>query len=152
MRTFYLEIITPKSKIFSADIQQLTVPTMTGEITVLANHAPLITPLVMGEIRLLDNHNKQKLFSIGKGLLEVSKEKVVLLIESVLQGHEISLQKALAAKKRAVQLLKDPKLKGKQLLDTKTAFRRSLIDLKVARKQSGRRFQPQEQTLTNLSE
>jgi F-type H+-transporting ATPase subunit epsilon len=51
MHTFKLKILTPDTKLFEGEVESFTVPTQSGEITILKNHAPLITLISIGEIK-----------------------------------------------------------------------------------------------------
>ncbi len=51
MHTFKLKILTPDKKLFEGEVASFTVPTQSGEITILKNHAPLITLISIGEIK-----------------------------------------------------------------------------------------------------
>ena len=46
--TFKLKILTPDEKLFEGEVLSVTIPTMSGVITVLANHLPLISVLAIG--------------------------------------------------------------------------------------------------------
>ena len=45
------QIITPERVVFSDEINQVSLPTEDGEITVLPHHIPLVTILKPGELR-----------------------------------------------------------------------------------------------------
>ncbi|MEO0185932.1 MAG: F0F1 ATP synthase subunit epsilon, partial [candidate division WOR-3 bacterium] len=40
---FRLEIVTPERLVYSEDVDVLTVPTVQGEISILAKHVPLVS-------------------------------------------------------------------------------------------------------------
>ncbi len=136
---FLLEVISPVKKVFSGSVEKLTVPSTSGELTILSHHQPLFTSLEMGRVVFVDDQNKTHEFTIGKGLLEVEKEKVSLLIEDVRSLQEISEQEALRAKKRAEVILK-AKPKKEEMATAMSAFRRSLIDLRLSRKKKQRKI------------
>ena len=50
MSQLKLLIITQDKELLSTEVDQVTVPTTSGEITVLPNHAPLFTQLHTGEL------------------------------------------------------------------------------------------------------
>lgn len=52
MNKFKLKILTPDEKLFDGEVTQVVLPTKAGEITVLANHIPLISLLSIGEIKI----------------------------------------------------------------------------------------------------
>ena len=83
-KTFQLEILTPKQKIFEGEITSLIVPGALGYVGVLANHAPFITTLTPGEITYRDpSGGTTVLSSIGNGLLEVRHNHAILLADAI---------------------------------------------------------------------
>ena len=50
MATLKLEIITPEAKVFSEDVEMVTLPGVDGELGVYPMHVPLMTQIVPGEI------------------------------------------------------------------------------------------------------
>lgn len=77
-----LEILTPDKKVFSGEATSVTVPGTQGSFTVLNNHAPIISTLEAGEVKVKGNSG-QETFHINGGVIEVLKNKVVLLAENL---------------------------------------------------------------------
>ena len=76
-----LEIVTKQEKIFESDnTLQVTVSTIEGEITILPNHQNLVTILAIGEINIVTSVETKKIF-IDKGIIEVSDNKVSILVD-----------------------------------------------------------------------
>jgi F-type H+-transporting ATPase subunit epsilon len=48
MATFKFELVSPERILFSGDVVSVIVPSVEGEITVLAGHAPLVATLKAG--------------------------------------------------------------------------------------------------------
>ena len=46
----YLEIVSPEAKLFSGEIESLTVPGTSGSFQVLNNHAPIVSTLAAGQV------------------------------------------------------------------------------------------------------
>lgn len=130
---FLLEVVSTEGKLFAGRVKKLSVPAPEGEVTILSKHIPLVTNLTMGVLNFVDEKDKEHVYSIGKGLVQVNKEKTILLIENPLSAKKISEKKVLEAQKRAKEILKQ-KPKGEQLITAQNAFRRSLIDLKLIKK------------------
>jgi len=79
MHNLSLTISSVSTVLFSGDVVSVTLPGITGELTVLAQHEPLITVLKEGTITVRTKEGEER-FEIEKGILEVSgKEAVVLL-------------------------------------------------------------------------
>ena len=53
MATLKLEIVTPEEKIYSEDVEMVTLPGSEGELGVYPKHVPLLTTLVPGELRVV---------------------------------------------------------------------------------------------------
>jgi len=129
MSTFLLEIITPERIAFSDQVEMVSVPSSTGILGILPGHIPLFSRLVEGEIKITKK-NEDYFLAIGSGFLEVTHEKVNILVTSAYHADEINEQEVLTAKKRAEELL-TTKPTGEALLEAQSLFKRSTIALKV---------------------
>ena len=134
-------IISPEGKIYSAEVKSATVPSTTGQLTILSHHIPLFTPLKSGQIKIINLQGQKKTFALGKGLMEVSKDKVVLLIESPEYTQERAREKASQAQKEAQKI--KAKKPEKELITPKQEVRRSLIDLGKIKKKKRRPTSPE---------
>ncbi|MBP6977036.1 MAG: ATP synthase F1 subunit epsilon [Lentimicrobiaceae bacterium] len=76
-----VEIITPDKTIFSGEAILVQLPGIDGSFEVLKNHAPLITILKTGEIKIQGKDEKIQMFTINGGVVEVLKNKVLVLAE-----------------------------------------------------------------------
>jgi F-type H+-transporting ATPase subunit epsilon len=76
----YLEIITPDKKIFAGEVTSVIVPGTSGLFQVLNNHAPIISTLQSGEVKIKSAEG-EKTFDVNGGVIEVLKNKVVVLAE-----------------------------------------------------------------------
>lgn len=76
---FQLEIITPEQVFYKARISSLIAPQMEGYFGVLASHAPLIARSTGGKIIAREEGRPEKKFQIGPGIIEVHKNRVVVL-------------------------------------------------------------------------
>jgi len=61
----YLEIVSPEVKLFSGEVESLTVPGASGSFQVLNNHAPIVSTLTKGQVKI---QGKLKLDDANKGL------------------------------------------------------------------------------------
>lgn len=95
------EIVTPERTVLKEEILQVTVPTRQGEITVLANHIPLVASLQPGVIELVKNGGEKEVMSVSGGFIEVLKDKVVILADTAEMAEEIDVTRAEEAHKRA---------------------------------------------------
>lgn len=132
MSSFLLEIITPERIAFSDQVEMVVVPGASGQMGILPGHIAVFARLVEGEIKIVKK-GEDYFLAIGSGFIEVTKEKVVILVTSAYHADEINEQEVLSAQKRAQQILTE-KPTGAALLEAQALFRRSAIALKVLHK------------------
>jgi F-type H+-transporting ATPase subunit epsilon len=88
-----LEIVTPEKKVLDESVDSVTVPTVTGEIGVLPNHAPLISALKSGILTYTVKGSTDKLVVSG-GFVEVSTDQVSVLTDVAERADEIDAEAA----------------------------------------------------------
>jgi F-type H+-transporting ATPase subunit epsilon len=104
-----LQIITPEKKVFSEEVDQVSLMTQTGEITILPHHIPLVTVLQAGELRYKKNNQEFPLATSG-GFAEVRPgSEVIILADSADYAYDIDITKAEEAQNRARKLMKEEK-------------------------------------------
>ena len=90
----HLEIVSPEAKLFSGEIESLTVPGVSGSFQVLNNHAPIVSTLTAGKVKIQGNIILEKdqeslfkqegsttYFEIKSGVLEMKDNNVILLTD-----------------------------------------------------------------------
>ena len=78
-----LEILSPEQKLFSEEVESVTLPATLGEYTVLKRHAPLISSLNQGEIKYRLKNGDEQRVAIRNGFVDVLKNHVSVCIEEV---------------------------------------------------------------------
>ena len=81
-----IEIITPDRNIYSGEIRSVRVPGRKGSFQVLKDHAPIISTLDAGPVIMADNQGAEVQFEITGGVIEVRRNRIILLADSVTQG------------------------------------------------------------------
>ena len=132
---FLFEIITPEKIVYKDEIEEVIVPTTSGQITVLPNHASLLSLVESGEI-VIKKNNKEQYLAVAGGFLEVNNNTATLLADYAVRMEEIEVSKALEAQKRAARIMRDSeeKMSKKEFALAEAQFRRSILELKVASK------------------
>ena len=78
-----LALVTMQGVAYSGKASKITIPTTSGQITVLPKHTPLISEIASGVLTAHTDEGKKE-FTIGPGVLEVRRSGwVIALIESV---------------------------------------------------------------------
>ncbi|MFH1583103.1 MAG: F0F1 ATP synthase subunit epsilon [Candidatus Falkowbacteria bacterium] len=129
------EIVTPERVVLKEEIMQITVPTKTGEITVLPNHIPLVSSLMPGVVHIKKKGGQEEIMSISGGFLEVLKNKVVILADTAERAEELDLTQAEEAYKRAAEL-KEKARRGENVdfVEVNAAIERELARTKAIKR------------------
>ena len=104
MSTFLLEIYTPFGKYYDRYVDELIVQSDDFVLGILPNHAPLVSKVKVSKMFIIQNGDR-KCYAIGEGLLNISKDGVTLLLESIESKDDIDIDRAKDAKKRAEERL-----------------------------------------------
>ena len=104
--TLKLEIVTPESKIYSEDVEMVTLPGSEGEAGIYPNHVPLMTQVQAGEI-VVSREGNEEIVAIGEGFAEVTGEHVAILTDNAANSGDIDEAAAEQAKAKAAQRLQE---------------------------------------------
>ncbi|SET16372.1 F0F1 ATP synthase subunit epsilon [Anaerobranca gottschalkii] len=129
---FLFELVTPERKVMSEEVDMIMARAVDGDIGILANHAPLVTTIDISQL-LIKKDGKEQYVAIGGGILEVSKEKTVLLADTAEFPHEIDIKRAEEAKKRA-ELRLEQRSGEINVKRAEIALRKALTRIEVAEK------------------
>lgn len=134
--TYLIEVISPGEVKFKGPAVSATLPTLDGQISILANHAPLMAMISPGELVVI-TELKPFYFAIGEGLVKVSKNKAFILTDFAERPEEISLEEATRAKEELEEKLALKEKKADiDFEKLKTQLQLELAKLKVARRNS----------------
>lgn len=134
--TLRLEIVTPEARAYSDDVEMVVLPAVEGEMGVYPMHIPLITQLKPGEL-LVTKDGKQTALAVGEGFVEVTGDKVSVLVDMAIEASEIDEAAAEAAIQRAQARLKDEELGGGESALVQAAIAKSMAQLHVKRRRHG---------------
>lgn len=132
MATLKLEIVTPEAKIYSEDVEMVTLPGVQGEMGIYPMHIPLMTQVSAGEICARKN-GQDHFLAVGDGFAEITGERVAILTDMAIKADDIDEQKAEEARKRAEARLAE-KLSDEENATVQAALLNSLAQLKVKRR------------------
>ncbi len=80
-----LIILTPDKELFQGKITSVSVPAIGGRIQILKDHAPIVAALGQGEVRYELSKGEKRSFKIERGILEVLRNEVSLLVAGVVE-------------------------------------------------------------------
>jgi F-type H+-transporting ATPase subunit epsilon len=88
-----LEIVTPERRVLDTTVDLVTIPTSSGEVGILPNHAPLISGLKSGVLSYSIGAATEKMVISG-GFVEVGVNKVSVLTDIAENVGDINIEKA----------------------------------------------------------
>jgi F-type H+-transporting ATPase subunit epsilon len=77
-----LEIITPETSVFDGEVDTVILPGKNGQFQLLKDHAPMVSTLAKGEL-IYEVAGKKESMIVDGGVIEVSKNKVLVLAEAI---------------------------------------------------------------------
>ena len=124
-----LTIVTQEKELLKQDIDQLTAPTTSGEITVLPNHIPLFTQLQHGVLRF-KVEGKDTYVVITGGFMDVSPNNMItVLANSASFERDATLAKAEEARKKAKEAMQE-KIDTQAFVIAEAPLHKVLMELK----------------------
>lgn len=133
MNTVKVEVVTPERVVYSGEANIVIAKGKDGELGILANHIPMVTPLKIAPVQIKKN-GSEDVIAVSGGFMEVRKDKITILAETAELPDEIDVNRAQAAKERAERRMAES---GKEEMDFKRAqlsLQRALVRLQVANK------------------
>ncbi|MBK7704818.1 MAG: F0F1 ATP synthase subunit epsilon [Acidobacteria bacterium] len=88
-----LEIVTPEKKVLDATVDSVTIPTASGDVGIMTNHAPLISALRSGVLSYTKGGQSEKMVIAG-GFVEISNNKVSILADFAETTDDIDAENA----------------------------------------------------------
>lgn len=131
----HLSVVSPEREVVNVEVDELTAPGWDGEFGVLPNHAPFLALMSSGELSYRIGSEVHSI-AVGFGFVEVLADKVNVMIETAEKQGEIDLDRAVAARERAEELLSQ----GTSDIDfdkAQMALQRAISRVKVAKKAKG---------------
>ena len=87
-----LDIITPEKVVFQEEIDEVTVPTPNGQISILPHHINLVTKVVQGEL-IIKIKGNEELVALSGGFLEMNNNKITILSDYAIRADDIETEK-----------------------------------------------------------
>lgn len=106
--TYHLQIVTPDGKCFDGQAVRLTIPTIDGQVGILARHINYVTALGMGPAKVVTEEGERCAACIG-GMMAVTNGDVKVVATTFEWADEIDVDRAKASMARAEKMLENPK-------------------------------------------
>jgi F-type H+-transporting ATPase subunit epsilon len=106
--TVHVDVVSAEQSIYSGLVEFIAVPAEMGELGIYPRHAPLIARLKPGSVRMkVPDRVEEELVYVSGGILEVQPGVVTILSDTAIRGHDLDETKAMEAKQRAEEALKN---------------------------------------------
>jgi F-type H+-transporting ATPase subunit epsilon len=130
--TLKLEIVTPEGKIFSDDVELVTLPGIDGEMGIFPGHVPLMTQLAAGEV-IVRKGGQDSYLAVSDGFVEITGDHVAILADMAIRAENIEEVKAEEARRRAEARLAE-QLDSEEVATVEATITYSVAQLKVKRR------------------
>jgi F-type H+-transporting ATPase subunit epsilon len=107
MSNIFVDVVSAERSIFSGEAKFVALPGETGELGILYGHTPLITRIRPGSVRIEKADGDEEFVFVAGGYLEVQPDRVTVLADTAIRGHDLDEAKALEAKKRAEEAMQN---------------------------------------------
>ena len=131
--TLKLEIVTPEEKIYSEDVEMVTLPGSEGELGIYPNHVPLMAQVHTGEI-IVNRGGTEEVLAVGEGFVEVTGNQVAILTDNAANSADIDEAAAEEARRKAENRLKEGDISEEEAKILNQAILFSAAQIKVKRR------------------
>ena len=125
-----IRVIAPDRTVFDTQVEEVILPSSTGQLGILQNHAPLLTALDIGVMRVKIESKWVAIFVNG-GFAEVENDELIVLVNSAEKGS--SIDESVSQKElEAATLMVSQAVTNKEKLDATQAIRKAKARLQAA--------------------
>lgn len=116
--TLTVRVITPDKTVWDQDAQEVILPSGSGQLGILTDHAPLLTNLDIGVLRVRTEKDWKSIAVMG-GFAEVENNEVKVLVNGAELGESIDKETAKADLETAQNELQSANASGDRLAQIK---------------------------------
>ena len=131
--TYHLQIVTPDGQRYDGQAVRMIVPTIHGQVGILARHINYVTALGMGPAKLVTEDGERHAACIG-GMLAVTDGEVKVVATTFEWADEIDVERAKASLARAEKMLADPACDEQTKQYANARMKRAQVRLGIAGK------------------
>ena len=131
--TYHLQIVTPDGQCFDGQAVRLIVPTIHGQVGILARHINYVTALGMGQAKVVTEDGERWAACIG-GMMAVTNGDVKVVATTFEWADQIDVERAKASIARAEAMLADPNKDAHTVQYANARIKRARVRLSAAEK------------------
>ena len=104
--TIHVDVVSAERSIFEGQAEFVALPGEAGELGIYPQHTPLITRIKPGAVRIkVAGQAEEEFVFVAGGILEVQPNRVTVLADTAIRGHDLDEAKAEEAKRAAEEAL-----------------------------------------------
>ena len=126
-----VSLVTPTEDMVRGEVDQVTAPSVMGEVGILPDHLPLLADMHEGPVGLF-KQGQSELYAISGGFIEVNDNVVTILAETAEAARDIDSKRAQRALEDAETKLKNLDVQDAEYAEQELRARRARVRLHVA--------------------
>ncbi|WP_442595616.1 F0F1 ATP synthase subunit epsilon [Parapusillimonas sp. JC17] len=112
MANLHVDVVSAEESIFAGEAKFVTLPGESGELGILPGHTPLISRVRPGTLKVVLVDGSEVSIFVAGGILEIQPGTVTVLSDTAIRAEDLDEAKALEARKRAEEALRNTKDKA----------------------------------------
>jgi F-type H+-transporting ATPase subunit epsilon len=99
------ELAAPAGQVFDGEVEMVVLPSVAGEMGILAHHAPLVTQLSIGVLRIHTLDGQQLNYAVSEGFAKVQFNKCIVLADTAEESGTIDVERVQRSLEKATRRL-----------------------------------------------
>ncbi|MBE0446497.1 MAG: ATP synthase F1 subunit epsilon [Actinobacteria bacterium] len=132
-RKLFCEVVSPERIVYSGEADMVVAHGIEGELGIMPQHIPIVTPLEIGELRVKNDDGQVYIAACG-GYLEFRDDKLTVLADAAEVSSQIDVARAEAKRLEREKEVAEAKASGEKLLEAEISLRKALLRLRVAQR------------------
>ncbi|MBK8742820.1 MAG: F0F1 ATP synthase subunit epsilon [Betaproteobacteria bacterium] len=105
--TVHVDVVSAEQLLYSGEAEFVVAPGESGELGIYPRHTPLLTRLRPGSVRIQHDGGEEELIYVSGGMLEVQPDRITILSDTAIRGHDLDESRAAEALKAAEEAMKN---------------------------------------------
>lgn len=105
MAHFQVSILAADHSLYEGPCEMLIVPTLEGQMGILAHHSDIIAAIVPGFLKYCPPDGEEQFAAVSSGMIKVENNEVLVLVDTAEKPEEIDEKRAERAATEAKELL-----------------------------------------------
>ena len=132
-----LEVTTPTRTFFNQKVKQFSFRAVDGDMTILYNHAPIMTIADIGIMHITDIEGNVLDATLFGGSVLVENNKILVVTDDALWPDEVDVKRAEESKKRAQEMMSSGKYSKQEFVTAEHRLKRALARIDLANTYEG---------------